>query len=142
MRISKYLLICCLTCLALTFTSCNNKNTPIHDLQELSEDLKQNSKNYTDDDWAAISQSLDNINNEIDEHRTEYTDEEMKEIGRLKGICGAYLTKYAMKNASRQLKDLIQQFGGAVQGVKDALDSDPSLLNIDTDDASDIDTDD
>lgn len=133
MRISKYLLMSCLTCMALTFTSCNNKNTPIHNLQELSEDLKQNSKNYTDDDWAAISQSLDNINNEIDEHRTEYTDEEMKEIGRLKGICGAYLMKYAAKNASQQLKNLIQQFGGAIQGVKSVIDSDPNFLNIDSD---------
>ena len=133
MRISKYLLMSCLTCMALTFTSCNNKNTPIHNLQELSEDLKQNSKNYTDDDWAAISQSLDNINNEIDEHRSEYTDEEMKEIGRLKGICGAYLMKYAAKNASQQLKNLIQQFGGAIQGVKSVIDSDPNFLNIDSD---------
>ena len=134
MRISKYLLIGCLAIWTLTFTSCNNKNTPIHNLQELSEDLKQNSKNYTDDDWAAISQSLDNINNEIDEHRTEYTDEEMKEIGRLKGICGTYLMKYAMKNASQQLKGLILQLGGAVEGVKNAIDSDHSLLDIDTDD--------
>ena len=71
MRLSKYLLIGCLTLWTFTFTSCNNKNTPIHDLEELSEDLKQNSKDYSDDDWAAISQSLDNINNEIDEHRSE-----------------------------------------------------------------------
>ena len=133
MRISKYLLIGCLAILTLTFTSCNNKNTPIHDLEELSEDLKQNSKDYSDDDWAAISQSLDNINNEIDEHRSEYTDEEMKEIGRLKGICGAYLMKYAAKNASQQLKNLIQQFGGAIQGVKSVIDSDPNFLNIDSD---------
>lgn len=133
MRISKYLLIGCLVIWTLTFTSCNNKNTPIHDLEELSEDLKQNSKDYSDDDWAAISQSLDNINNEIDEHRSEYTDEEMKEIGRLKGICGTYLMKYAAKNASQQLKDLIQQFGGAIQGVKSVIDSDPNFLNIDSD---------
>lgn len=133
MRLSKYLLIGCLTLWTLTFTSCNNKNTPIHDLEELSEDLKQNSKDYSDDDWAAISQSLDNINNEIDEHRSEYTDEEMKEIGRLKGICGTYLMKYAAKNASQQLKDLIQQFGGAIQGVKSVIDSDPNFLNIGSD---------
>lgn len=132
MRLSKYLLIGCLTLWTFTFTSCNNKNTPIHDLEELSEDLKQNSKDYSDDDWAAISQSLDNINNEIDEHRSEYTDEEMKEIGRLKGICGTYLMKYAAKNASQQLKDLIQQFGGAIQGVKNVIDSDPSFLNTDS----------
>lgn len=133
MRISKYLQIGCLAIWTLTFTSCNNKNTPIHDLEELSEDLKQNSKDYSDDDWAAISQSLDNINNEIDEHRSEYTDEEMKEICRLKGICGTYLMKYAAKNASQQLKDLIQQFGGAIQGVKSVIDSDPNFLNIDSD---------
>lgn len=133
MRISKYLLISCLAIWTLTFTSCNNKNTPIHDLEELCEDLKQNSKDYSDDDWAAISQSLDNINNEIDEHRSEYTDEEMKEIGRLKGICGAYLMKYAAKNASQQLKGLIQQLGGAIQGVKSVIDSDPNFLNIDSD---------
>lgn len=47
MRISKYLLIGCLAIWTLTFTSCNNKNTPIHDLEELSEDLKQNSKDYS-----------------------------------------------------------------------------------------------
>lgn len=135
MRISKYLLICSLTFWTLAFASCNNKNTPIHDLEELSEDLKQNSKDYSDDDWATISQSLTNINNEIDEYRSEYTDEEMKEIGRLKGICGAYLMKYAAKNASLQLEDLIQQFGGAIQGVKSVIDSDPSFLNIDTEDS-------
>ena len=41
--------------------------------------------------------------------------------------------KYAAKNASQQLKDLIQQFGGAIQGVKSVIDSDPNFLNIDSD---------
>lgn len=133
MRISKYLLIGCLAIWTLTFTSCNNKNTPIHDLEELSEDLKQNSKDYSDDDWAAISQSLDNINNEIDEHRSEYTDEEMKEIGRLKRHLRGLSHEVCSQERLSTTQNLIQQFGGAIQGVKSVIDSDPNFLNIDSD---------
>lgn len=133
MRLSKLIFIFILTIFTLTLVSCNNKNTPINQLEELSEDLKQNSKDYTEDDWAAISQSLENIHAEIEEHRTEYTEEELKEIGRLKGICGVYLTRYAIKNASVRIRDAIRQFSGALDGAKEVLDKDSSFLDVDLD---------
>jgi tetrahydromethanopterin S-methyltransferase subunit G len=130
MRRTKYLMIVILALLSFTFISCNNKNTPINELEELSEDIKENSKNYTDDDWAAISQSLEDIEAELEEHRTEYTEADQEKIGRLKGICVAYFTRYAVKSVSTEVRDGLRQLNGALDGIKEVLDNDSDFFDV------------
>lgn len=106
--------------LALT-TACDSKQTPINDLQDLCEDLQANSKDYTEDDWAALEESLTKINDDIERHRSEYTPDEIREIGRLQGKCAGYMTKEALRNLPGQINSALKQVEGALDGMTDAL---------------------
>ena len=54
----------------------------------------------------------------------EYTDEELKEIGRLKGKCMGYLTKQSLKNLEKQIKDLTKELEGGIEGFLEVLSND------------------
>lgn len=69
---------CCMT----IFISCHTKNTPIQDLTELTEEIKSNYNDYSDEDWQAFAEEYQIIEQELEQ----YSDEEKKEISRLKGI--------------------------------------------------------
>ena len=59
----------------------------------LTEDVKANYNDYTEEDWKSFTQEYELITQELEEYRDQYSDEEKKEIGRLKGECYVYITK-------------------------------------------------
>ena len=117
--------------LLITFNSCETKNTPISELEELSTDLKTNSDYYTEEDWISVTEKLNNIETELEQYRHEYTDEELKEIGHLKGVCAAYLFKQNLKTTSRQIHDAIMILKGGVDGVMETITEDSTYWDFD-----------
>ena len=85
-------------------------------LQELYEDMEQNHENYTTEDWEKAQVEFEVITAQMKLHN--YTDEQLREIGKLKGKCSAYLSKGVFK---RLEKGLIE-FGGAMEGFLEGLD--------------------
>lgn len=98
--------------------SCNSKQTPIDELEELAEDVQQNASNYTEEDWQSTTKELELIESEIEQYKNEYTDEELKEIGRLKGFYLAQLTKYSIKSFKNGLEDAIKEAEGVIEGFQ------------------------
>lgn len=117
--------------LLITFNSCENKNTPIKELDELSTDLKNNGDHYTEEDWISVTEELNNIETELEQYSHEYTDEELKEIGHLKGVCAAYLFKQNLKTTSRQIHDAIMILKGGVDGVMETITEDSTYWDFD-----------
>lgn len=104
--------------LSLCMMSCNSKQTPIDELEELAEDVQQNAYDYTEEDWHSTTEELELIESEIEQYKNEYTDEELKEIGRLKGIFLAQLTKYSIKSFKNGLEDAMKEAEGVVEGFR------------------------
>lgn len=104
--------------LTLCIISCNSKQTPINRLEELTEDVQQNASGYTEEDWQSTAEELELIESEIEQYKDEYTDEELKEIGRLKGIYLAQLTKYSIKSFKNGLEDAMKEAEGIMEGFK------------------------
>jgi outer membrane protein assembly factor BamD (BamD/ComL family) len=89
----------------------------LRSLQEFYNELELNHENYTIEDWDKAQAEYDaitagmNLNN--------YTNEQLREIGKLKGKCSAYLTKGLLKRAE---KGFIE-FGGMLEGYLEGLES-------------------
>ena len=96
--------------------SCNSKQTPMNRLANLTEEIQKNAQDYTKEDWKAFAEELELIENDMDQYMSEYTDEELKEIGRLKGICFAQFTKHSIKTFKNGLENVMKEAEGLIEG--------------------------
>ena len=115
----KYLFLCLTFAVVFSFASCDSSQSAINDLETLLHEIETNHQSYTEEDWENISMSYSAIEEELAKH--EYTDEELKEIGRLKGKCMGYLTKQSLKDLEKQIKDLTKELEGGIEGFLEAL---------------------
>lgn len=107
---------------SLLAISCNNAKTSIDELSLLIEDIEENSDNYTDEDWEYVIEEYSLIEQEMENY--EYTDEELREIGRLKGIFAMKIAKQVLKDYTEDIKDMHLQFEGGLDGIKEELNKD------------------
>lgn len=115
-------------CVSLVFClfACTTKMGPIGNLADLTEEVQANGSNYSAEDWNAVSNELDAIENEIEQYRDEYSDEELKEIGRLKGILLAQYTKYSIKSIKGGVENAITEAEGLIDGFMNSFSSESS----------------
>lgn len=119
----KRLLTICLTFMILFgITSCDSSQSAIRDLEILLNEIEENHQSYTEEDWENMSLSYSTIEEELAKY--EYTDEELKEIGRLKGKCIGYLTKQSLKDLEKQIEDLTKELEGGIEGFLEVLSND------------------
>lgn len=118
----KILFICLTFVLFFSFTACNSSQSAINDLETLLHEIETNYQSYTEEDWENISLSYSAIEEELAKY--EYTDEELKEIGRLKGKCIGYLTKRSLKDFEKQIKDLTKELDGGIGGFLEVISND------------------
>lgn len=100
--------------------SCNTKQKPIDQLTDLTENLKANSQDYTEQEWQEVDKQLEQINIELDKYQDQYTDAEKEHIGKLKGTCLWYETQHSVKNLKQGMKDAVKEAKGMIEGFIDA----------------------
>lgn len=108
----------------LLLISCETSQTPVNDLYALLEKVDNNRDAYTEEDWNHITQEFTAIEKELSKY--EYTDEELKEIGKIKGQIVAKMAKNAVKDLKKQMKDLSKQLEGGVEGFLQEMDNEES----------------
>lgn len=102
--------------LLIGLVSCNSKQTPINELSDLSEEIKDNSAGYSQENWEKAAQEFEMIAQEFKRYQSEYTDEDLREIGRLEGICLAYFTKQSLRSLNSDIKNAIKETEGILDG--------------------------
>lgn len=107
-----------LFCVSLFFclTACTTKQGPISDLANLTEEVKTYGASYSEDDWKSVAKELDAIEKEIELYKDEYTNEELKEIGRLKGILLVQHTKNTVKSIKERVESAVNETEGLIEG--------------------------
>lgn len=105
----------------ISLSSCHSKESPIKNLTELTEDVKANYENYSEDDWQSFAEELEMIEHDLEQYIEEYTDEEKKEIGKLKGICLGYAAKYSVNNFKNNMENVMKEMEGIIEGFTDAF---------------------
>ena len=115
-------------CMSIVFClfACSTKQEPISNLSALVEEVQANGSNYSENDWSVIAQELDAIEREMEQYKGEYTDEEIKEIGRLKGILLAQYTKYSVKNIKNGVENAMKEAEGLIDGFLNSFSSESS----------------
>ncbi len=104
----------------LSIVSCvDKKQKSLDDLRKFENELEMDSDSYTDEQWNEASTKYDQMTAELDRYK--YTDEELREIGYLKGKCAGYFTKRTVKEIGEGLNSAAQQIAGAVRGFFDAI---------------------
>lgn len=103
----------------LGMISCDSSQSAIRDLEVLLNEIETNYQSYSEEDWENMSLSYSAIEEELAKH--EYTDEELKEIGRMKGRCLGYLTKQSIKEIEKQLEDFGKELEGGIEGFLEVL---------------------
>ena len=115
--------------MSIAFTSCDKKQSAINDLENFSEELKEYSSDYSSQDWEEANEQYRLLVEQIDQY--EYTDEELKEIGKIKARCLKQMTKGAMKQFQDGIHSITKQMEGAKEEF--GIDSDDD----DSDDSED-----
>ena len=107
--------------LALSLTvSCTSD--PKDRLENLLEKVEKNGNSFNDEEWESVFNELDCIENEID--KKNYSKEELREIGRLKGRLLGCITKTALGDMQEQLTGLSAILTGGLVGFLEAFDID------------------
>ena len=95
------------------FTSCDKRQSAIDDLESFSEELKENASEYTNEDWEEAGNQYQMLVEQVDQY--EYTDEELKEIGKFKARCIKYMSKGAIKQLEEGIHNMTKQIEGAME---------------------------
>ena len=103
----------------LSMISCDSSQSAIRDLEMLLNEIETNYQSYSEEDWENMSLSYSAIEEELAKH--EYTDEELKEIGRMKGRCLGYLTKQSIKEIEKKMEDFGKELEGGIEGFLEIL---------------------
>ena len=107
---------------SLGISSCETSKTPISELSSLVEKVEDRYDEFTDEDWEKIVSEYEKIEEELSKY--DYSEEDLKEIGKLKGRIFAKMTKNAVKDFSKQIEDLGKQIEGGVEGFFEELKED------------------
>jgi len=98
------------TCLLLL--SCKMaKESPLHQLENLTEDIREHHEEFSLADWKEAYARYERIAAEMENYQ--YTEEEAEKIGRLEGECVGYF----MKSAINSLGGIESEIKGFVDGI-------------------------
>ncbi len=101
----------------IALTSCNPSQRAYNELESFTIYLEESNSTFSEEDWNnAIYQYnavVTNVNAQF------YNDEELVEIGKLKGRCVAILTKHSITNTGKELKNILLEAEGFVQSIVD-----------------------
>mgnify|MGYP007056169198 CR=1 FL=1 len=105
-----------------TASAATPKEKCVKQLEKLTQEMKKNSADYTDEDWEKVALQYEAISKEMEQY--EYTDEELRKIGVLKGRFYNIVAKKNVSKGASELNTLIQQLGGFLQGFLEKDDTD------------------
>ena len=111
-----YLLVC-----VFIFASCENKQTPIKKLEKLDRTLVQKSDSFTEQDWENTLMEYEQIEQELSMYN--YTDEELRQIGKMKGRLLAKISKEYLNKTMDEVDSYLKIFEGALEGFMEELGS-------------------
>ena len=106
----------------LFISSCKSREDQvISQLDDLSERVEKNSKNFDSNDWKSALAEFEQIHKEMAD--CDFTKEELREIGRKEGKLALILAKEGAKTAGSHLHELMEGIGSFTEGFKEGFES-------------------
>ena len=79
---------------------------------------EQNKEDMTEKDWSALEKKMGELEIDLLQNREKYTDEQVKEIGKLLGRYFAITVKKGINDFQESLKVIGNQMDGFIEGIK------------------------
>jgi tetrahydromethanopterin S-methyltransferase subunit G len=105
-----------------TLTSCNGIQSEIKNTQQLIENAEKNKDIMSKADFDKLEIKMDELQKNLDANRQDYTDEQVKEIGKLQGRYTSLILKKGLNDFKESVKDLGNQMEGFIEGISDSTD--------------------
>ena len=105
--------------LSLLLVACHPSQTAMDDLQKFTERIETKSDKWSEADWDDAAMHYSEICQTIE--RYDYSDEELREIGKLKGRCLAKFSKHSFDEGTKGMHDAFIELGGALEGLFEGL---------------------
>ena len=118
----KLLFVALMALSAMIFTSCNKQQEALDEFRDFTEYLKENSDDFSKQDWEESKQQYEAIVTQLEEY--DYSDEELKEIGRLKATCYKAISKGTVNQLEKTINSITNQVEGFIEEFSDNADED------------------
>lgn len=105
--------------IAFILLACNPKQSALNSLERFTNRMEQKSDSWSEADWDDAAQQYDEITQTL--KRYDYSEEELKYIGRLEGRCMAYFMEHYTNTAVDRFKDATNELEGVFDGFFDVL---------------------
>ena len=105
----------------LSFASCNPKQSALDDFQTFTEDLEQSYSTYTNEQWDNSMSRYNEIIQNLELYKQEYSSQEKESIGKLQGRCELIFTKHAIKDGVDSFMNDFYKYKGILEGVLEGL---------------------
>jgi len=106
-------------CLILLAISCGSPQSNIDRVSTALEDAEQQKEELTQDDYDGLELKMEELKNDLEVNRKNYTEEQIKEIGKLQGRYTVLLVKKGLIDFKESVKDLGNQMEGFIEGITD-----------------------
>ena len=102
----------------IVLSSCNNFQSRLDSAEKEIEYAEQNKEDMTEKDWSALEKKMGELEIDLLQNREKYTDEQVKEIGKLLGRYFAITVKKGFNDFQESLKVIGNQMDGFIEGIK------------------------
>lgn len=102
----------------IALIGCNNIQSKLDSAEKEIEYAEKNKDAMSEKDWSALEIKIQELESDLEQNRDKYTDEQVKEIGKLQGRYFAITVKKGINNFQESLKDLGNQMEGFIEGFK------------------------
>ena len=100
--------------------SCNQSQSGIEKASKMIEHAEQSKDALAQSEFVNMELKMDELQKDLETNRKNYTDEQVKEIGKLQGRYAAILVKKGIDNFQESVKDLGNQMEGFIEGITDS----------------------
>lgn len=100
------------------FGSCKSKEERVLDqLQGMSERIEKKGDSMSSEDWEKLYKEYSDIHAKIVNEEYDFTDEQMRELGRVEGKLGKAFVKHSMSDFGKATEDFIKKGSEFLKGV-------------------------
>lgn len=124
----KYLLLALFAIGIMGFQSCQSKQRRIDDLKDFVEEINEEGKDYTAEQWEKANEQFSKLLDKINSYE-DLTEEELKEVAKLQGQYAATVFKNSGKAIMEQMEKAGAALGGFLEGVDEGLENQEQQTN-------------
>jgi len=102
----------------VALSGCKNVQSRLDKAEKELVYAEQNKEDMSNEDWTALETKMLELESDLEQNRDKYTDEQVKEIGKLQGRYYAVAVKKGINDFQESVKDLGNQMEGFIEGLK------------------------